>query len=240
MGTKDNIINARKRIENAMEVAEKERRRKLLTYRLEIAHAGIVAYQKKNISEAIKNYQIYLKILEELKTVSPGGLHPTQFTEAVEKNELLMISGVYWDLVKLFDKAKSVAKKKEFRHYIEKYVLFSKGMPFQHTAAESLRKHIASGKAQHTGDFKSAYRLLGGAKCFIATSLIDLCAPETLPRLQHFRDESLQSSPLGRIAIRCYYACGPMLATILDHMPGYIRTYCARLLDRWGLALSKD
>ena len=108
-----------------------------------------------------------------------------------------MISGIYWDLVKLYDRTRSPQKKKEFRHYFQKYLLFSKGMPFQPLCAESIRKYISSDKPVHRGEFASAYRVLSPSRCFIATSLIDVTSTDTLPRLRELRDRASQALTLG-------------------------------------------
>lgn len=235
----DELSQVRKNIEKSMEIADRERKQKLQTQRLEFARVGIESFKMRNLGEAVKAFQNYLKTLEELKDVPEGKLSPSNFDIKKDHQELLMISGIYWDLVKLYDRTKSKNKKKEFLHYLEKYVEFSKGMPFQPLCAESLRKYLSSDKPIHRGDFSSAYRTLSVSKCFVATALIDVIGPETLPRLRVFRDEVLDRSALGKKWIAWYYRWGPICADRIQYFPAPVRKVLGRILDRIAEKLFK-
>src|SRR4051812_13959708 len=103
MAIKDKEISqVRRKIEKTIELAEEERKRKLQSQRLEFARAGIAAFKNRKLGDAAKSFQSYLKVLEDLKGVPEGGLSPSNFDIKKEQQELLMISGIYWDLVKLF------------------------------------------------------------------------------------------------------------------------------------------
>ncbi|MBI2711686.1 MAG: hypothetical protein HYX41_02320 [Bdellovibrio sp.] len=230
---KDKSISyARKRIETQIEFQEKERKRKLENTRLELARAGISAYQRRKLTEAVNHFLTYIKILEEIKDVSPGGLLPSHFDAKQDLPELLMISGVYWDLVKLYDRTKSKERQKEFHHYLEKYVAFSKGMPFQHLCAEALRKYLTGDKPVHREEFRYAYKILSVHQCFVATALNDLLKPGSLENLRRYRDESLAHSVWGRAFIRFYYRVGPSLALQTDRLSPKTRRFLARVVDQ--------
>ena len=119
----------------------------------------------------------------------------------------------------------------------EKYILFSRGMPFQHVCQETMRKYISNEKPVHKPEFKNAYKMLGGkGDCFVATSMIDVCRDETLPRLRRFRDARLARSRGGRLFIQWYYRHGPGLAAIADRAPQALRSGLGKVLDqlaRW-------
>ncbi len=225
------VDHVRRSVEKKIEIAEKEQRHKLLTHRLEYARAGIDAYNRHKIMEAVKAFQSYLRVLEEIKQVREGGLTPACFDAKADLSEMLMISGIYWDLVKLFDRTQSSHKHREFAHYLEKYVAFSKGMPYQALCAESLRKYIAYGSPLHRSDFQNAYKLISVARCFIATSLIDVTKPTTLPALRQFRDQVLKRSSVGRGFVLGYYHIGPRVAAKVDHLPNRIRKMMGLTLD---------
>ena len=229
---KDKSISyARKRIETQIEFQEKERKRKLENTRLELARAGISAYQRRKLTEAVNHFLTYIKILEEIKDCGPGGLLPTHFDAKQDLPELLMISGVYWDLVKLYDRTKSKERQREFHHYLEKYIAFSRGMPFQHLCAEALRKYLTGDKPVHREEFRHAYKVLGTNQCFVATALSDQLAPGTIDKLRNYRDQRLVHQKLGRGFIRFYYAVGPHLATGTNHLPGSVRKILGKSLD---------
>lgn len=232
MANKGNgFSQVRKNIESAIEQAEEDRKRKLLNQRLDLARAGIAAYQRKQLTEAVKNFHAYLRILEEVKNVAEGGLMPTYFDFKRDLPELLMISGVYWDLVKLYDRTQSADKQREFLHYMEKYITFSKGMPYQPLCAETLRKYIRNEKPVHRAEFKNAYSLLAEARCFIVTSLEDVTAYQTLPLFRKFRDDVLAEFEEGRRWIDRYYQVGPRIAEKLESSPRLFRKGVGLLLD---------
>lgn len=230
---KDKSISyARKRIETQIEFQEKERRRKLENTRLELARAGISAYQRRKLTEAVNHFLTYIKILEEIKEVPVGGLLPSHFDAKRDLPELLMISGVYWDLVKLYDRTKSKERHREFLHYLEKYIAFSRGMPFQHLCAEALRKYLSGDKPVHREDFKNAYKLLSVHQCFVVTALNDQLEPGSLESLRQFRDEVLVRRWAGRWLIRIYYQVGPSVALATDRLSPGKRKLLAKLVDQ--------
>jgi hypothetical protein len=235
---KRGITRARRNAELQMEYNEKMHRLAMLRRRIELAQSGVRAFEAKRIPEAVKSFHSYLRILEDWKSVPEGGLTPSLFDLKADVAELLLISGVYWDLTKLYDRTKSIDKQREFKHYLEKYIMFSRGMPFQHVCLETLRKYIGNDKAVHKAEFKNAYKILGGkSACFVATSLMDVCDPDTLPRLRGFRDERLIRTASGRAFIRWYYRNGPMLAKFTDQLPEPIRRALGRGLDRFARLL---
>ncbi len=231
-----NLAVARRKIERDIEQAEEDRKRKLRAQRLEFARAGIANYQKRRLGEAVKAFKQYIHVLEELNKIPPGTLLPTHFDLKKDLSELLMLSGVYWDLVKLYDRTKSAEARQEFDHYLNKYITFSKGMPYQHLCAEALRKYIASEKPIHREPFKSAYRILNTSKCFIASALIEVTHLETLPRLRQFREEFLLKYYLGRIFVSWYYRWGPVLSQRVEALPHWIQFLLGKTLD--GIAFT--
>jgi hypothetical protein len=233
MGIKSQEFDlVRKRIEKTIELAEEERKRKLAVLRLEHARTGIAAMKKRKYGDAVRAFQSYLKTLEDLKGVPEGGLSPAVFDTKKDQQELLMISGVYWDLVKLFDRTRSAQKRAEFLRYVEKYLLFSKGMPFQPLCAESLRKYISSDKAIHRSEFSNAYRILSISRCFIATELVDVIDVETLPTLRGWRDDVLLHSWGGRRFVSWYYRNGPVIAEWVARRPSWARRGLGFVLDQ--------
>lgn len=230
----DGMIKTRKRVQQAVEQAEAEQRRQMMLKRIEMASTGLKAFRDHKPVEAARNFQMYLRIMEDWKGASEGGLNPSLFDVKKEQAELLLISGIYWDLVKLYDRTKSDKKHKEFLHYLEKYILFSKGMPFQALCAETLRKYLAVEKPRHKEDFKNAYRIIAVSKCFVATALADVTHVDTMPRLRSFRDEVLMRSRAGRVAVRAYYRFGPLSADVVANLPEPLRVLMAKALDRFA------
>ncbi len=221
----------RRRIEQALETAEKERLRKLLSHRLVYAREGILAYQKGQITEAVRAYSAYIRILEETKGVGEGRLMPSCFDIKKDVAELMMISGVYWDLVKIYDHAQSSETYQEFLKYFEKYIIFSKGLPFQSLCAESLRKYINKRKPIHIEPFRNAYQSISVSKCFVASSLIDVTEQDTSLILRKFRDQVLKKNSNGRAFVCWYYRNGPRIAAKMNRLPFGMRKSFGLILD---------
>jgi hypothetical protein len=223
-------------MDDAAASAEQERRKKLLNQRVNLARTGIQAFHRRDQRTAIKCFLTYLKILEDWKGVEHGGLTPQHFDLSKDVTELLMISGVYWDLCKIYDRV--AVENQEFHDFMRKYIQFSKGMPFQSVCAESLRKYVSKQRPKHLNEFKAAYKILGTTRCFIATSLVDVMSPETLFPLRSFRDRVLKQTQWGRIFIMWYYGHGPLLADQVDRLPRWLRKTIARCLDAFAIIYS--
>lgn len=228
----------KQRIQDSIDAAHEERRRELLRRRIELARTGIRNYQARRIADAATAFHTYLKILEDWKRVPEGGLHPGLFERPKDLAELLLISGVYWDLAKMYDRTRTKNKQKEFKHYLEKFILFSRGMPFQPLCAETMRKYISNEKPVHRDDFKNAYKLIGTKPCFVATSLADVSDSETVPRLRAFRDEVLSRSGAGRSFVAWYYRNGEAIAARVDRLPDPVRRAMGVSLDGVSRAIA--
>jgi len=222
----------RHRIEKQLKRQAEEQRREMLRKRIEIAKDGVRLAAQGNLIDSMKKYQQYLLILEMWKKCGRDGLTPDMFDKQRDVYEMVLISGIYWDLAKLYDRAKSVDQRNEMNSALKKNAIFSKGFPYQPLSAETLRRYLGSGKCKHKVEFKKAYQTLSGDKCFIATSLVDVCEPATLPRLREFRDRRLMATRPGRAFVRIYYRWGEPASRALDRCPASVRERIARLLDR--------
>lgn len=222
----------RRSIQASIDQAEQERKRELFRRRLELARQGLAQYEAKKLPDAVKSFLTYLRILEDGKQVAEGALTPGLFDKQKDAHEILLITGVFWDLAKIYDRSKSEKSIKEMRHYLDKFVLFSKGTQFEPLSGETLRKYITTDKPVHKEDFKAAYKKLAGDKCFIATELVDCVEVETTPRLRAFRDRAWERGTYGRLSVRCYYLLAPGIAALLARLPVWVRRGVGRVLDR--------
>ncbi len=228
----------REKIEKQLAQQELERQREALIQRLDIAKLGIQALTRESFGEATKSFLVYLALLERAKKVNPGRLHPSQFDPKKEMVELVLVTGIYWDLARTYDRIRGKEQVREMQAYLNQFVVFSKDSSYKALCAETLRKYLAAEKALHRGDFKAAYKRLGGTTCFIASALLDVSDVETLPRLRAFRDERLAAHPAGRAFIRAYERFSPPIASWLERAPGGLRKAAARLIDLVGWIVS--
>ena len=227
-GTK---LPAKSKLATAFEQAEEERKRRLLASRFEIARSGIKAYERGDYKQAVKDFQTYIHIIEEVKDVEAGGLLPEHFDPEKDEPEVLMLCGVLWDMIKIYDHMSSAEKKAEFLLYLNKYVLLCRGMKFKHIASESLRKYVSTGHGKNIPELKQAYASLSDSRCFVVTSLMDVTHSDTLLYLKEFRDRVLYRSAIGKALVFGYYQCGPTIARWLNASPLIFRKSVAKGLD---------
>ncbi len=227
----------RSRIQKSIDNAREEQKKELFKKRVELARVGVD--QKGNIksSESVGAFESYLRILEEMKKVKEGGLTPSHFDKKLDVHELLLISGIYWDLTKVYDHTKK--SKEQMRRLVlclDKYVIFSKKMPYEVVCAETLRKYIQNGKAVHEELFKKSYKKLTDGQCFVATALSSQMPVETLPVLRIYRDTVLLESFCGISFVKIYYLLGPALVILIQKLPRRTQLWMAKFVS--GLAKS--
>jgi hypothetical protein len=227
----DTLSRTRKHIQAKIDEQERTKKNELQRRRIEIAGKGVAAYAKKDMVAAALAFKSYLSILEDIKGAPDGGLSPTHFDKKKEMAEMVLITGVLWDLIKLYDRTQTPDKYKEFQAYMSKYLAFARGMPYQTMCAETLRKYIRDKRAVHIKEFQDGYKMLKNNKCFIVTELEPETRFETLPRLREFRDEVLKKNPVGRKFVAWYYRRGPRLAERLERWPRFARIGVAKVLD---------
>ncbi len=225
----------RERIQANVNAQIAEQKRDLFRRRLNLAKHGVDKFSTKDAAKSASNFHTYIRVLEEYKGVPEGSLSPAHFDMKTEVPEVLLLSGIYWDLVKLYDHTKTSERQKEFAHYVQQFIKFSKDLPHQHVSAETLRKYIAVNRAIHKEELKNAYRILNTSKCFVASELIDVTNIETIEQLRDFRDHSLLASRSGRFAVVLYYGFGPSFARLIRVFPQSARIWLGRALDRFAV-----
>jgi hypothetical protein len=202
---------------------------------MELAKLGVEAQKNKNYRSALQYYIAYIDILQKGKNVSD--LSPKDFDAKSDSAELLMLTGIYWDLAKIYDR---LGSKDQFKakYYLDKFVLFSKGTPYQKLSQEMLRKFLTYETPRDRQLFKDAYITLGGGKCFIATAVEEHCDPVSIVILKRFRDEVLSKNGLGRAFITIYYALSPTIARKLIRTSPRFQKKVAFWIEKISSAIS--
>jgi len=227
----DALESARQKIRERIAVAEEAKKLQLQRHRIELVGRGVSSYSEKDLAQAANAFKGYIKVLEDLKGAPSGGLSPSHFNAKEDLPELMLLSGVYWDLVKLYDRTRSADRYAEFKSYLSKYIQFTKGMKYQTMAAETMRKYIQAKRPVHLNDFKDAYKVIQLSKCFIATELVEYLHVDTIPVLRDFRNEVLEKSQPGRGFIAWYYGTGPKIANRMSKAPRWVRFSAAKAID---------
>ncbi len=225
---------AKLKAEQMAKKASRVRTAEMLKRRMEYAKEGTIYYKAGKYREANERYLKYLQIVEEWKGVKAGTLHPSQFDPKRDAGEMILMAGIFWDMAKLYDRSKAKAKGgvDPMKNYLDLYVLFSKGMPYQSLCAETIRKYLLNDKAVHRGAFKDAYTALGGGRCFIVGAVGEYTDVATLGILRGYRDDELSSHAFGRFLIRVYYSVGPLAAVAVKRVPIFAQKKLAKIFNR--------
>ncbi|MBI2605769.1 MAG: hypothetical protein HYW49_06780 [Deltaproteobacteria bacterium] len=218
----------RERIKDAWERQQENKRRELWGKRVQLVKKGMFLFEQRKHQEALKNFREYIAILENNYKVPAGGLHPGLFDQKKEIGDILLISGIFWDMAKIYDHLKD--RRNELQMCLNKYVEFSLNRPHVVLSAHGIKKHLKHSKVQHRDLFSNAHKVLRGnvGKCFIATAVFGPQSPE-VRILQQFRDDVLARSLAGRAVIRAYYLASPPLARLTARTPALASVFRAVL-----------
>ena len=84
--------------------------------------------KKDNIPQAVQHYLNYLTALAHYYSVDEKELHPKMFNREKELTELLLISQVYWDLAKAYDRnPKLIGECERCLNQFIKFIFHAKG-----------------------------------------------------------------------------------------------------------------
>lgn len=159
--------------------------------------------QKDDIPNAVKAYVKYLQALADYYDVEEKNLKPALFKGSNSVVEILMVSQVYWDLSKSYDRAPKLTS--ECQRCLNQFILFSLGFKFQYLNSEMLRKYIKRRVAHNPKLFEDAYQQMRdeSKKCYIATH----CFSEDHRVVQDLRvfKNFLGNFKIGKYVIDSYY-----------------------------------
>lgn len=208
----------RKSIQEAFERKKEQAQQESWKKRLIIARHGMEFYEAKKFAEALRAFRDYVKILETRYGCGEGGLKQSLFDSQQEKNEILLLAGIYWDTAKIYDHMPGMET--EMRLALSKYLEFSVNTPHLILASEALRRYMGSNKCAHKDDFTKTHNLLRShlANCFIASAVFDPTSAE-VETLRAFRDRKLLKSAPGRFFVAAYYQISPPIAIALTRAP---------------------
>ncbi len=196
------------------ERAKDMKKKKLWQNRVALVRNGHALMKNQLFSEAAISYEKYLRLVEVVFNCGPGQLTPEMLKESAKTAELTVITGVYWDLVRIYDAsdkyggrqrfaAKQLAK---FISYTPIYAdLVKKAQVFMKSSRhpEVIKTFLIASKAQR-------------ARCFIATSAFQVPKADEVTALRLFRDTVLKKHFFGRKCVYFYYKISPSVACFLD------------------------
>lgn len=183
--------------------------------RLKYLRKGQESFQNKEVSKAVQYYASYLKALADYFGVPENHLDPKFFDLQKDKAELLLISQVYWDLAKSYDRSPGLQN--EAIRCLNQFVKFTIGFKHQHINAQMLKKYVRHGSAVNQQAFKNALSKIqvDSKNCYVATFAFGDNHHIT-NELRSFKTNTLANSRLGLVFIDHYYAISPKLVSFLE------------------------
>ncbi len=186
--------------------------------RLKYLRRGQEAFQAKEVSKAVQFYASYLKALSDFFGISENHLDPKFFDLTKDKAELLLISQVYWDLSKAYDRSPGLQS--ECIRCLSQFVKFTIGFKHQHINANLLKKYLRNNSAVNQQAFKGAFTKIqvDSKKCYIATYAFGENHHIT-NSLRLFKSDYLNNSSIGNKLIEVYYSISPKIIQFSNHNP---------------------
>lgn len=185
--------------------------------RISVAKQGKIAFQNNDFMNAIKFYNMYFKIISDVKEVSDKKINPGLFNKETELSEMMLISHIYWDLAKIYDRTDNLQN--EFRRCLSQFAKFTTGHAYQVVNAEMLRRHIRSGRMIHKNDFVETHKKIyvQSKKCYVATHCFGY-EHENTHSIRKIKPYLLQSH-MGYVFTDLYYKYSPSLVRYLQNNP---------------------
>jgi len=212
---------------HAREKAKEQKKLMLWKSRVNLIKKARQHMNDKAYSDAAVQYEKYIKVLEMVFDVPAGGLTPEAFKDSARTQELTVVAGVYWDLLRIYDTSEAYGER--MRMAAQKLAQFLKFTPiypdilrkadaFVKTAKNpAVIKNFIKGAAENKG------------RCFIATAAFSSPFAEEVLTLQKWRDDNLLKTRNGRFFVNFYYRISPPIASLLDRHP-QVKPVVRRLL----------
>lgn len=176
---------------------------KLYRDRLKILKKAQEYSQADEIPKSVELYGQYLNALAMFYKVDEQKLEPKLFDQEKDLAELFLLSHVYWDLAKAYDRSPNLHL--ESIRCLEQFVKFTAGYKYQYVNARTIKAFIRKRLAHNPKAFKQAYeRIQVESKgCFISSDLYG-SSHQVTSNLRNFK-ATLTRSTAGKILIEAYY-----------------------------------
>lgn len=186
--------------------------------RLQVLRKAQEFSRADEIPKAVQQYNLYLNSLARFFDIKEEELTPKNFDKERDITELLLISQVYWDLAKAYDRSPKLSG--EALRCLNQFAKFTIGFKYQYVNAQMLKKYIRGRLPHNVKIFEMTYDKIRveGKGCYIASCLYGPSDARTNV-LRHFRDQKLSRITWGRAFIDQYENYSPILVDL--HMRSF-------------------
>ena len=195
--------------------------------RVGLVKQGKALMQQKNFSDAAVAFEKYIRALEIVHDKKPGELTPDLFKTDLRKQEITVISTVFWDLMRIYDTHSQYSERQmKSAKRLADFVRFSPAYGHIVRKAESQARN-----ARNPAAYKAFLKLSASKRprCFIATAAFESENHPVVRELSEFRDRVLLTNVGGRALVAAYYFISPSFAAALDRAPALKRPVRATL-----------
>jgi len=202
---------------HAREKAKEQKKLMLWKSRVNLIRKARQLMNEKRYSDAAVQYEKYMKVLEVVFDCTAGELSPEHFKDSARTQELTVVAGVYWDLMRIYDTSEKYGDRMQAA--AKKLAQFLRYTP---VFPDIMRKAEAFAKtAKNPAVVRSFLKVASESKgrCFIATAAFGSAeAPEVIA-LRWWRDRVLLPTLWGSLAVQIYYRISPLVSATLDRCP---------------------
>jgi hypothetical protein len=201
----------------AREKAKEQKKLMLWKSRVNLIKRARQFMNEKNYSDAAVQYEKYIKVLEVVFDCEAGDLSPEHFKDSARTQELTVVAGVYWDLMRIYDTSERYGERMQTAgKKLAQFLRYTPVFPDIVRKAEAFVK-----TAKNPGVVKNFLKGAseGKGRCFIATAAFaSEEAPEVI-ELRYWRDQYLLKKSWGIVFVALYYRLSPPFAVVLERVP---------------------
>lgn len=220
------------------EQAKEQNRLQLWRNRVALVRKAKDHLAKREYGESAIYFEKYLRVLELVYDKKPGELTPDLFSSDSRRQEMTVVTSVYWDLMRIYDqspryKDRQMAAALKLAEFVRFTPIYGHIM----RKAEGLTR---TGKS--TDVFKHFVKISNKnrPRCFIASAAFEGANDPTIDVLRLYRDRILRRNPVGRRFTRLYYRYSPPIAQIIDHGPAPVRAILRFMLKKIAQSAAKQ
>ncbi len=201
--------------------AREQNRLQLWRNRVSLVRKAKDHLAQREFGESAVYFEKYLRVLELVYDKKPGELTPDLFSTDARRQEMTVVTSVYWDLMRIYDqspryKDRQMAAAVKLASFVRFTPIYGHIM----RKAESLTRTAKSPDVfKHFVKISNKNR----PRCFIASAAFEGADDPTIEILRLYRDRVLRKNSAGRRFTRLYYRYSPPIAQIVDHGPAPVR-----------------
>lgn len=186
--------------------------------RLQVLRKAQEFARTEEIPKAVQQYNLYLNSLARYFDIKEEELSPKIFNVDQDITEMLLISQVYWDLAKAYDRSPKLQG--EAMRCLNQFAKFTVGYKYQYVNAQMLKKYLRGRQAHNPKIFEAAYEKVRveGKGCYVASCLYGPNHSKT-QQLRLYREKVLMHFSAGLWFIDFYETHSPRLVNLYQTNP---------------------